>query len=129
MYEYLQSVEVDLGAHVRVGQRYDARHDVVVIPASEALLLEKCAVVQVTVESSGERSVEDPERESKRIIEAYEGLWTGSVIRCTSTEICFSLKAARGGVLKRVLAFRTTAVPPNSGNQRQALHGKTCAPT
>ena len=57
---YSQSVEVYLGADVAVGRRHDARHDVVVVPAPEVLVLKKGAVVQLGVEMCGERSVEHP---------------------------------------------------------------------
>ena len=45
---------------MRVGRRHYTRHDVVVVPAAEVLVLQKGAVVQVGVEVGGERSVEHP---------------------------------------------------------------------
>ena len=41
-----------------VGRGHHARHDVVVVPAPEVLVLETGAVVQPRVEESGQRSVE-----------------------------------------------------------------------
>lgn len=43
-----------------VGPGHHARHDVVVVPAAEVLVLQAGAVVQPVVELSGERSVEHP---------------------------------------------------------------------
>ena len=43
-----------------VGRWHDGRHDVVVVPAAEVLVLQKGAVVRPVVETSGKRSVEHP---------------------------------------------------------------------
>lgn len=55
-----QSVEVDLLAHVPVGRRCDARHDVVVIPAAEVLALHGGAVVHGGIEDLGHLAIEHP---------------------------------------------------------------------
>ena len=55
-----QSVEVYLGPDVMVGRGHYARHDVVVVPAPEVLVLETGAVVHFAVEARGQQSVEHP---------------------------------------------------------------------
>ena len=57
---YSQSVDVDLGPDVCVGRGHDERDDVVVVPATEILVLEAGAVVYLAVEVRGQRSVEHP---------------------------------------------------------------------
>lgn len=56
--QFSQSVEVDLFAHVPVGRRCDARDNVVVIPATEVLVLHSGAVVHGGVEDLGHLAVE-----------------------------------------------------------------------
>ena len=43
-----------------IGRRHNARHDVVVVPASKVLVLQAGAVVHLGVELCSERSVKHP---------------------------------------------------------------------
>lgn len=61
-----QSVEVDLFAHVAVGCQWHARNDVVVVPASEVLVLHGSAVVHCRVKDLGQLSVEHPGEMKRR---------------------------------------------------------------
>ena len=57
---YSQSVQVYLSPDVCVGRGHHERHDVVVVPTPEVLVLETGAVVHPAVEVRGQRSVEHP---------------------------------------------------------------------
>ena len=57
---FSQSVKVDLGTDVLERGRHHARHDVVVVPAPEVLVLEGGAVVYLVVENLRHLSVKHP---------------------------------------------------------------------
>ena len=55
-----QSINVDLGADVVVRIRRYPGHDVVVVPASEAFILQRYTMVDLSVELFGKRAIENP---------------------------------------------------------------------
>lgn len=65
---FLLPVQVDLGADVVVGGRHNARHDVVVVPATEVLVLEAGTVVHLRVELLAQPCVKHPVQKFKRVI-------------------------------------------------------------
>ena len=57
-----QSINVDLGADVVVRIRGYTGHDVVVVPAPEALVLQRYTIVDLSVEFLGKRAIENPDQ-------------------------------------------------------------------
>ena len=53
-----QSINVDLGADVGVRIRGYPGHDIVVVPAPEAFILQRYAIVDLSVELLGKRAIE-----------------------------------------------------------------------
>ena len=55
-----QLINVDLGADVVVRIRRYPGHDVVVVPAPEAFILQRYTMVDLSVELFGKRAIENP---------------------------------------------------------------------
>ena len=64
-----QSINVDLGADVGVRIRRYPGHDVVVVPAPEAFILQRYTIVDLSVEFLGKRAIENP---AQREVEAWD---------------------------------------------------------
>ena len=55
-----QSINIDLGADVGVRIRRYPGHDVVVVPAPEAFILQRYTIVDLSVELFDKRAIENP---------------------------------------------------------------------
>ena len=55
-----QSINVSLGADVVVRMRRFPGHDVVVVPAPEAFILQRFIIVDLSVELLGKQAIENP---------------------------------------------------------------------
>ena len=64
-----QSINVDLGADVVVRIRRYPGHDVVVVPAPEAFILQRYTIDDLGVEFLGKRAIENP---AQREAEAWD---------------------------------------------------------